>query len=77
MANWQASHRRNNVRIRDVIDLALKEYPVGEIFYSNMFGRRIGKVRGREMDAHTIGLFLAERDDMQRVKSGVWRRVVV
>ena len=77
MTNWQINHRHNNERIREVLEKVLRDYPVNEVFYANMLARRIGKVRGREMCAHTIGLFLKERDDVQKVKSGIWRRVVV
>lgn len=64
---------RSNQIIRDLIGKELTKYPVGKNFTTGDMAADI-TTRRTPTDSRSIGRLLRERDDVIRVKSGIWQR---
>lgn len=73
--NHNGRHLSNNNRIREKIAEKLPEIPVGIEFHIGKLAGKIGDIRKREITPKVLGGFLKERDDVEHIKPGIWRRV--
>jgi hypothetical protein len=74
MGEWTKRDSNNNLRKQ--IETIIKKRPVGSIIRTEHVLKELSEHKSRDMNTKRVGVLLREREDLNKVASSQWRRIL-
>jgi hypothetical protein len=74
MGEWTKRDSNNNLRKQ--IETIIKKRPVGSIIRTEYVMKELSEHKSRDMNTKRVGVLLREREDLNKVASSQWRRIL-